>query len=479
MYEYLHHTKMRLKIPFLFDYVFPNMVLPNALITEFGIVNYLHTLYSNKLRTDSFFDNKADHNPTSLIFDNKLGTWPNSLRQNGSHLNSAFYEDRLEYVEDSVYFGKRTYSKYVYPIKITPHIDDFIGANLKPGNKLNGEYFWKHMSAESLEDAQQGRALIFLDYGQENFIERQSYVNFHEVLRLSGIPPQQVILAFNSFNAREIYESWFAPDERRLEVHNWSFVLSATSFHFYQNPDKRLTEASFGDTRTTLRPNYFLFKVRSPREHRVAIMNKLATDNLLEKGDWSCLTKIHYNEFYTRHLSSRFNLEADPIKVEQLCQTLPHLLQAERDINVGAISAWTDENADSHKNSYFYICSETYVHGEYKSLTEKIFKPIVNFQPFLFIAYPGALQMLRDIGFRTFAGFIDESYDLEQDVAKRMNMVYSEITRLCSMSKEEIHEWYWRMEEILIHNHNLVLEIHKHDSKCSALIKYMHQRINE
>jgi hypothetical protein len=35
-------------------------------------------------------------------------------------------------------------------------------------------------------------------------------------------------------------------------------------------------------------------------------------------------------------------------------------------------------------------------------------------------------------------------------------MIYGEIKRLCSMSKEEIHNWYWSMEEILIHNHELL-----------------------
>jgi hypothetical protein len=29
---------------------------------------------------------------------------------------------------------------------------------------------------------------------------------------------EHVILAFNSFNAKEIYESWFIEEERRLEV---------------------------------------------------------------------------------------------------------------------------------------------------------------------------------------------------------------------------------------------------------------------
>lgn len=472
-------TRVRLKIPFLYDYVFPNLVLPNALITEFGIINYLHTLYSNRLRENSFFDNQAgDQNPTTLIFDDKLGSWPNSLRTGGCHLNSAFYEKYLEYQENSLYFGKKQCQKYVYPIKITPHIDNFIGVNLGEGNKLNGEYFWKHMSAEALEDAQCGNALIFLDYAQENFVEKLSYINFHEAIRCSGIPKSQIILAFNSFNAKEMYESWFTPEERRLEVHNWPFVIAATSFHFCQNADKRLSESSFIETENTHRHNYFLFKIRSPREHRLALMHKMASDQLLEKGDWSCLTPLRYRESRVQYLAEKYKFEVNLSVIEELYKLLPHSLQNEQNSTHSSISAWTDQNADAHKNSYFYICSETYVHGEHKSLTEKVFKPIINFQPFLFVAYPGALQMLRDLGFKTFNGYIDESYDAELDEVKRMQMIYAEITRLCSMSKEAIHEWFWSMKEILIHNHRHLLEIHKHEPKAPELIKYLYQRIN-
>jgi len=38
---------MKYRIPFFYDYVFPTFILPNALITELGIVNYMHSMYSN------------------------------------------------------------------------------------------------------------------------------------------------------------------------------------------------------------------------------------------------------------------------------------------------------------------------------------------------------------------------------------------------------------------------------------------------
>jgi hypothetical protein len=130
-------------------------------------------------------------------------------------------------------------------------------------------------------------------------------------------------------------------------------------------------------------------------------------------------------------------------------------------------------------NSYFYVCTETFVHGDYKLLTEKVFKPIANLQPFVFVAYPGALQLLRDLGFKTFSPYIDESYDTEPNEVIRIQKIYTEITRLCNMTKEELHAWYWSMEEILIHNHNRVIELYKDDTKGEELIKYLVARTGQ
>jgi hypothetical protein len=471
---------MNRKLIFLYDYVFPNAILPNALINEFGIVNYLHSLYSNKPTADSLFDNAGNifsHNKT--IFDNKLGTWPNSLGTNGPHLKHAVYNSYgVTCDEQSLYTGRKTFRKYIYPIKINPHLDDFIGINLKPGNKLNGEYFWKHMSARALQDAQERNALIFLDYGQENFIEKYSYENLHKVLEYSGIPKEQVVLAFNSFNAREVYESWFTPEERRLQVMNWPFVMVASSYHYSTcGLTQRLDVSQFESTKDTVRPYHFLFKIRNTRPHRIALLYKMANEGLLEKSDWSCLTPIRPNKNEIEHLSKQYNFNLDTNTITMLCSLLPRSLSSEKGMAHGSISAWTDKHAEAHKNSYLYICTETFVHGDHKSLTEKVFKPIANFQPFLFVAYPGALALLQSLGFKTFSPFIDESYDNETDDTIRLQMIYKEIEKISKMSKEQVHNWYWSMKDILVYNHNHLLTIYKQEPKSTELIEFLHNYV--
>jgi len=37
-------------------------------------------------------------------------------------------------------------------------------------------------------------------------------------------------------------------------------------------------------------------------------------------------------------------------------------------------------------------------------------------------------------------------------------MIVNEIKRLCNMSKQEIHEWYYNMQDILIYNWKRIVE---------------------
>jgi glycyl-tRNA synthetase alpha subunit len=73
-------------------------------------------------------------------------------------------------------------------------------------------------------------------------------------------------------------------------------------------------------------------------------------------------------------------------------------------------------------------------------------------QPFLIAAPPLYLKSLRDMGFKTFNGFIDESYDLEFDDSKRLSMINQEIQRICSIPIETMKSHIKEIEHILIHN---------------------------
>lgn len=469
-------------IPLIYDYVFPTFIVPNASPIESTIINYIHCQFNPGLTTDSFLEThlETDKSPLKIIFGDKMhDTWPASIHHDGTRLKNQCFSHVLNYEEHSMFFYKKQrhytkYSRYVYPIKMGPHFNTFVGASHN-GSKHNGEYFWKNMSAEALHDAQVGNCIIFLDWGEENFISKIEFELLHRSIMGSGIPRENIILAHNSFNTKELYEEWFSERDRHLVVMNWPYAMYYNSWHYSAKPELRMDIEFFKKSRNVIRDNHFLFRTRRARSHRIALLALLATDDLLSKGEWSFLDNMDFENF-KRIAEIDYKCEIDESKVKEMFNQFPHHLSFEKDSHFNNIGGWSYLSPEHSISSYFDIATETYTSGDHLSLTEKICKPLINFQPFVFSAFPGCLKLLREHGFKTFSPWIDESYDLEQDDATRLHMIYKEVKRLCSMSKEEIHKWYWEMEDILIHNHNQFLNFHKIDRVNEELINYLVSR---
>jgi hypothetical protein len=93
-------------------------------------------------------------------------------------------------------------------------------------------------------------------------------------------------------------------------------------------------------------------------------------------------------------------------------------------------------------------CSETQIDNE-QFVTEKIWKPIIAEQLFIVLAKPFYLKELRDLGFKTFDGIIDESYDSEIDIDKRTD----KIVDLCKwLQQQKWQDLYLQTESIRKHN---------------------------
>lgn len=467
----------RPKIPFYYDYVMPNICVPNATPPAMGIINYIHTMYSNRLHQQSLFDTDlgSPHGPIESIFGKEYGHMPNSFWNNGSYLAQHCFSTHVDVWSNAVYFGKQTYKKYVYPIKVNYNFGDFTCVDRKKYFRLEGDYFWKFISKEALDDIKSKQAVILLEYCNENFIEKEEYENFHKSLAMSGIPKSQIILTINSFNAPQLYNQWFDENQQQLEVINFPYLLYCTSYNYSTNQSGLVKPIIFKSTYHKKRKYYFTYKIRRAREHRINLLFKLAQDNLLEKADWSMLDVDSYNRGVNLH---RFNFNFDESIINQTVAKFPKHLDSEPNADVNNTHGWSDNDHVPYIDSYFYLCTETYYHPPYKSFTEKIFKPLANFKPIIFYGFQGAMQVLKDLGFKTFHPFIDESYDNEPDEVKRMHMVCDEIKKLCNMTPEEIHTWYWQMEDIYWHNRKVILEYHRDPKFIKPLVDLLKQKVS-
>lgn len=459
---------MKKRLTFVFDYVFPTFILPNALDTQLGIINYISSVHTNRTLHSTIFEPPTNNRGNQIfmqdMFENSMGHNPNTAH--GYFFQASIYRDYLEYKESSVLFEKNGHKKFIYPIRPNPIFSQFTGVGNGFADKLNGSYFWKFISREVIEKVKEDRGVIYIDYTMEPYLDLNMHNGLTECLKDSGIPSSNIYIVVNSFNAKELYEDWFEENQRSYQVRNLPFCLDHSSW-FYNDGIKNNLKLSMSlddlyETKNIIRPNKYLMKIRNNRMHRLAALYRMISDDLLQYGDWSFLSSNGIDEATIGTIIERYKLDGiDYDKVIDAHSMFPHVLQSEMGNTYGDVNAWTDSHFKPHLDSYFEICFETLSEGEHKSLTEKIFKPIANFQPFIFVTFAGGLKLLKSLGFKTFEGFIDESYDEIELVEDRMLAIHNEIKRLCSMSNEELHEWYWKMEDILIHNQKLLLDYHK------------------
>jgi len=104
------------------------------------------------------------------------------------------------------------------------------------------------------------------------------------------------------------------------------------------------------------------------------------------------------------------------------------------------------------QSSFMHVVTETVFYEPKLHLTEKVFKPIVAGRPFVLVSSPGALEYLREYGFKTFAPWIDESYDTITDHEARLDAIALEISRLHAMPLSELKTLLAEMQPIMEHN---------------------------
>jgi len=213
-------------------------------------------------------------------------------------------------------------------------------------------------------------------------------------------------------------------------------------------------------------PKAFINFNRRWRPHRPAIVALLCAMNLLDRG-------------YVSLAASDDNITWDSVYwwIEQSCRsdtTLSALLARNKStiMNLPPLyidttelmsnKAILDAKSDKlYEDTYFSVVTETnyytstgFEHGRF--LSEKTFKPIVNAHPFIIASVPGTLQLLRDIGYKTFSPWIDERYDVEYDDTLRLKKIMYEIHRLVNLTPTELHAFLIGVRPIVKYNYEVL-----------------------
>jgi len=175
----------------------------------------------------------------------------------------------------------------------------------------------------------------------------------------------------------------------------------------------------------------FLYLNKRARPHRLELFKELYERKLLENSIFSFI-----DEPYKIKLPSNYEL---PYVTKYPYYGLDHEI-VETPYNHSAVS----------------LVSETNVSNEKMFFTEKIWKTIIAKHIFIVHGKPYYLKKLKEMGFKTFENFFDESYDTETNPDEKIKKI---ITLCEKIQKLDYKKLYEETEKIRNHNYNIFFNL--------------------
>ena len=212
------------------------------------------------------------------------------------------------------------------------------------------------------------------------------------------------------------------PNSIEVESFNWTGGVSWFWWYMYDkhlNNKFKFTHDHFGSY--WYKKHDFLYLNKQSRNHRVILYNKLLKENVLSNSI--------YTNWPTRKLPAEHELP--------WAQDYPQY-GLDQDIY-----------EQPYVDTVCSIVSETNDNDTDVFMTEKIWKPIIAQHVFVVHGNHLYLQKLREIGFKTFGSYFDESYDLERDRNKKIDAIVS----LCKDLKTKEWQDIYR-QTISLRQHN-------------------------
>ena len=219
---------------------------------------------------------------------------------------------------------------------------------------------------------------------------------------------------------------------------------------------------------TEIKHRYLSMAQGVARHHRFAITYSLFKNNLLQYGAISCTgyENFAYNgstETTDEYISKleNFNKPTFATFKNMLPLTIDNKSTQIEVPDWGSdpdpINLHQNGRDESHlfKNVFLNVVNETHQPDDLVFITEKTYRSINYCRPFVINGDSGSLQYLKEMGFKTFDKFWDESYDTDDDHTK-ITKICRIVENVCSMDIQELYALYHEMLPTLQHNYTVL-----------------------
>jgi hypothetical protein len=220
-----------------------------------------------------------------------------------------------------------------------------------------------------------------------------------------------------------------------IPVYYWSHALIALDWYRYAKHDQDLHNKNI--------KQLFLVYNRAwtgTREYRLKFTELIADQNLAAQCRMSFSPQDQDNHY------------RDHVFANQAFVVDRHDLEKQFKLNRSHSSASADYVNQDYRETAVEVVLETLFDDQRWHLTEKALRPIACGQPFLLAATPGSLEYLRSYGFRTFAPYIDETYDTVLDPLQRLQAIVAEMQRINQLDSNSQQQLITNLRTIADYN---------------------------
>lgn len=201
-----------------------------------------------------------------------------------------------------------------------------------------------------------------------------------------------------------------------------------------------------------IKPRQFDILLGQPKPHRDCVYQFIKNSKLENQVIMTYLTD-HLNKSVKEHGNDGFLL-AEPgvvLPEEEFTWTVTRIKYHNYEMSLSQVVPIFS----IYNQTAYTVITETNIENHYTFFTEKTCKPIMAERLFIMLGGQYYLRNLRKLGFKTFDGIIDESYDLEPDQTQRWNMAIEQMKYLFSQPQAEILA---KVKPIAEHNKRVMLE---------------------
>jgi hypothetical protein len=350
-----------------------------------------------------------------------------------------------------------------FAIEREPFIFPFtLGWRIPFGNYFcpnSGLLEFGHTPLHIIHHVRHSNGYFLLDMTAEAYITDMHLKHIHSYFsHANHIPMGKIIYLTGCMNAQEVYDTWCnqnnIPNNPNDRMKLFSFPISQHSIH----TNRHLIKSPEYDTEFVPEKLFLSFNRRF-RIHRTTLGLAFQKYGLLDRS-YISLNKVDpenalmtfENQIHINY-DDRYNFTS--ADVNGLLEKIPLVIDGETKINQ-MCQDFDSAARKFYQNSLISLVTETNFQESELTLTEKAFKPSKEKHPFIIIGVKGTLKAMREMGFKTFGEFWDESYDDVDEPRYRLWNIIQLCRQIATWDNEKILDFKRRVKPILEHNHAIV-----------------------